>query len=80
MSMFNLSPLSIALLSVIATPVFANTAPSENKPAQQLSTIVVSAAGYEQKLKDAPASVTVITAEDFKSKRINSIADALIDV
>ncbi len=41
---------------------------------------MVSATGYEQKIKDAPASITVITAEDFKNKRINSIADALVDV
>ena len=45
-----------------------------------MSTIVVSAAGYEQKIKDAPASITVLTEEDFKTKRITSIADALADV
>ncbi|WP_252513024.1 TonB-dependent receptor domain-containing protein [Acinetobacter bereziniae] len=53
---------------------------AEVNSAQQLATIVVSAAGYEQKLKDAPASITVITEKDLKDKRINSIADALVDV
>jgi outer membrane receptor for ferrienterochelin and colicins len=38
---------------------------------------VVSAAGFEQDIKNAPATMTVITAEDLKNKRINSIADAL---
>ena len=47
---------------------------------QPLATIVVTAAGFEQKLVDAPASITVITQDDFKNKRINSVADALIDV
>src|SRR5690606_40576627 len=37
-------------------------------------------AGYEQKIKDAPASITVLTEEDFKTKRITSLADALSDV
>lgn len=78
MSKFNLRPISIALLGITTTSAFAN---SEKESAiQQLSTIVVSAAGYEQKLKDAPASITVITAQDLKDKRINSIADALVDV
>ncbi|MDY6523399.1 TonB-dependent receptor [Acinetobacter faecalis] len=78
MSKFKLNPLSIALLGAIATPTFAETT-TENQN-HQLSTIVVSAAGYEQKLKDAPASITVLTEEDFKTKRINSVADALADV
>jgi outer membrane receptor for ferrienterochelin and colicins len=79
MSKFNLHPLSIALLGAMTTTVFAETT-SPNQDVEQLSTIVVSAAGYEQKIKDAPASITVLTAEDFKTKRITSIADALVDV
>ncbi len=80
MSHFKLQPLTLALLAVTSTSVIANTTESEVKNAQQLSTIVVSAAGYEQKIKDAPASITVLTQEDFKTKRINSVADALTDV
>ncbi|MFW2174510.1 TonB-dependent receptor domain-containing protein [Acinetobacter guillouiae] len=78
MSKFNLRPISIALLGITTTSAFANS--KTESATQQLSTIVVSAAGYEQKLKDAPASITVITAQDLKVKRINSIADALVDV
>ncbi|MGE8531146.1 MAG: TonB-dependent receptor plug domain-containing protein, partial [Acinetobacter guillouiae] len=78
MSKFNLRPISIALLGITTTSAFANS--KTESATQQLSTIVVSAAGYEQKLKDAPASITVITAQDLKDKRINSIADALVDV
>lgn len=78
MSKFNLLPISIALLGITTTSAFANS--NTESATQQLSTIVVSAAGYEQKLKDAPASITVITAQDLKDKRINSIADALVDV
>jgi outer membrane receptor for ferrienterochelin and colicins len=79
MRKFNLRPVSIALLGITTSTVYANNN-SEVNSAQQLATIVVSAAGYEQKLKDAPASITVITEKDLKDKRINSIADALVDV
>ncbi len=79
MRKFNLRPVSIALLGITTSTVYANNNAEVNS-AQQLATIVVSAAGYEQKLKDAPASITVITENDLKDKRINSIADALVDV
>ncbi|MEG2359657.1 TonB-dependent receptor domain-containing protein [Acinetobacter sp.] len=80
MSKFNPHPLYAALLGAFAAPsLIANTETAPNQ-AQQLSTIVVSAAGYEQKITDAPASITVLTQEDFKNKRINSVADALVDV
>lgn len=81
MRTFNLRPLSLAILGISASSAFANTTTETTAdPTHQLSTIVVSAAGYEQKIKDAPASITVLTEEDFKTKRITSLADALSDV
>ncbi len=41
---------------------------------------MVSAAGFEQDIKKHLLTMTVITAEDLKNKRINSIADALSDI
>ena len=80
MSKFNLTPLYLALLGTMTSSnVLANTN-TETADTHQLSTIVVSAAGYEQQLKDAPATITVLTTEDFQTKRINSVADALADV
>ena len=79
MAKFNLHPLCLALLGAASTSVFANNS-TDATSTHQLSTIVVSAAGFEQKIKDAPASITVISAEDLKNKRINSVADALVDV
>ena len=79
MAKFNLHPLCLALLGATSTAVFANTS-TDATSTHQLPTIVVSAAGFEQKIKDAPASITVISAEDLKNKRINSVADALVDV
>ena len=80
MSKFNLRPLSFAILGITASSVFANTNTASDSSLHQLSTIVVSAAGFEQDIKNAPATMTVITAEDLKNKRITSIADALVDV
>ena len=80
MSKFNLRPLSLAILSLTATSAFANT-PSENDASvHQLSTIVVSAAGFEQDIKDAPASISIVTKDDIEKKNATSIADLLSDI
>lgn len=68
-------PLAAALF-VASSMVHAQTA----APEQQLQEVVVSASGFEQEIKNAPASITVITKEDLETKRITSIADALSDV
>lgn len=79
MSKFNLRPLSIAILGITSTSVFANTE-TEPSSKHQLATIVVSAAGYEQDIKNAPASISVVTKEDIEKKNATSIADLLSDV
>lgn len=82
MKNFHYSKLNIALLACLSSSVaFAEDIAAQDAPkVHQLETIVVTASGYEQKITDAPASITVITAEDFKTKRITSVADALSDV
>ncbi|KAF0810298.1 TonB-dependent receptor [Alcanivorax sp. S71-1-4] len=42
--------------------------------------VVSTAAGYEQKITDAPASITVISREDLERKRFGNLAEALADV
>jgi len=80
MSKFNLSPLSFALLGAMTTSAFADTTTSENTNTHQLATIVVSASGFEQDIKNAPASISVVTKEDIEKKNATSIADLLSDV
>ncbi|MDE5591527.1 MAG: TonB-dependent receptor [Helicobacter sp.] len=46
----------------------------------RLETSVVSASGFSQDLKDAPASISVVTQEDLQSRPIGDIADAIRDV
>ncbi|MEY0766073.1 MULTISPECIES: TonB-dependent receptor domain-containing protein [Providencia] len=43
-------------------------------------TMVVSASGFSQQLRDAPASVTVITADQLQNKPVRDLADAVKDV
>ena len=58
------SVLGLALLSALATPLAAQAAASADADAQTLDRVVVSAAGFEQKITDAPASISIITAEE----------------
>lgn len=48
--------------------------------ASNLDAIVVTAAGFEKKLVRAPASISVITADDLKRKQFANIAEALGEV
>lgn len=73
---FSLRPLVGAL--VLAFPLSAAIA--QDASTSQLREVVVSASGFEQEVKDAPASITVITREELETKRITNIADALADV
>ncbi|TBU92651.1 TonB-dependent receptor domain-containing protein [Stutzerimonas kirkiae] len=45
-----------------------------------LGPVVVSASGFEQSVKDAPATISVITAEELKKKSYTDITDALKNV
>ncbi|MDM1335811.1 TonB-dependent receptor [Acinetobacter pseudolwoffii] len=80
MHSFSLRPLTLAILGVTTTSVFAETNSTSNVPTTTLSTIVVSAAGFEQDIKNAPASISVVTKEDIEKKNATSIADLLADV
>src|SRR5690554_3504627 len=48
--------------------------------AARLDKMVVSAAGYEQKITDAPASISVITSEDLQKKPYANLLDAVKDI
>jgi len=42
--------------------------------------VVTSASGYEQKITDAPASISVITQEDLQKKSYTNLLDAVDDI
>ncbi|MXP00225.1 TonB-dependent receptor [Altererythrobacter xixiisoli] len=54
-----------------------NAAAAEEAPG---NTIVVTAAGFEQKITDAPASITVVTAEELKQRPYMTLIDAVRDI
>jgi len=51
-----------------------------DQPNSSSNDIVVTAAGYEQKIIDAPASISVLDREELQEKRFGSLAEALQDV
>lgn len=73
------STLSLAVLMGISLAVSANeTAVTAAPPAAaKLQTIVVTAAGYEQDVTKAPASMTVISREELDKREYTDIIDVL---
>lgn len=65
-------------LACAGAPAMAETAPSP--AAVEFDTIVVTAAGHEQKITDAPASISVISREELERKQYGNLAEALGDV
>ncbi|KRW93357.1 ligand-gated channel protein [Paracoccus sp. MKU1] len=70
-----------ALLSLTAlcAPALA-LAQEENTDVVVLDNIVITAAGFEQNIKEAPASISVITAEELQKGNFTSLTDALKEV
>lgn len=69
---FARTALATALLSAGVTAVAQD--------ALILGDTVVSAAGYEQKITEASASVSVVSGEELQKKRVSNLAEALADI
>jgi outer membrane receptor for ferrienterochelin and colicins len=76
------SALALAVVGTMSSLAMANEAEetTKEKEAAQLQTIVVSATGSEQNIADAPASISVITAEELEKKSYSDVTDALKNV
>lgn len=66
---------AVALATVAALPAQAQSGDSA-----RLENIVVTAAGFEQALRDAPASISVVSREELERKRFSNVAEAIADV
>ncbi len=77
MNNFKPQPLALALLSAVSTAAVANTSTTATNSTHALATLVVSAAGYEQKITDAPASISVINKEELEKKPYMTLLDAV---
>lgn len=67
------STLAIVVNIGMVSMVSANAIPDSDN----IEHVVVTATGYEQKLTQAPASISVITAEDLKARSFTSLLDAV---
>lgn len=68
------------LLALATAAVCAHASAQNVSPASTLSEVVVSASGFEQELKQAPASISVVTREELEKKSFRDLAEALQDV
>lgn len=68
------------LLAVTMASVACSAAAQQAQEALDLGQTVVTASGFEQNLRDAPAAITVISQEELKKKSYTDITDALKNV
>lgn len=84
-SRWPLSSLVAALTLIVSTSTVAQQSESEDyrsaerKPRQMMETIVVTAAGKEQLIANAPASISVIDREQLGKRFYRDLTDALTD-
>lgn len=72
--------LAVAVLVLAPQSSFAQIAPGGTADATDLETVVVTAAGFEQKITDAPASISVITREELSKRPYMTLLDAVRDL
>ena len=69
------------LLALAAAALCASAGVSAQVQAQAkestMEEVVVSASGFEQELKDAPASISVVTRKELETKNFRDLAEAL---
>ncbi|NLC21197.1 MAG: TonB-dependent receptor plug domain-containing protein, partial [Halomonadaceae bacterium] len=73
-----LHPRPTALAMAIAAATLTLTAQAQETA--RLENIVVTAAGYEQSLREAPASISVVSREELERKSFSNVAEAIADV
>ena len=67
-------------LGLMAAPAMATEAVFDDQQTTRVSDIVVTAAGYEQKIVDAPASISVVSAEQLAERPYVTLLDAVRDL
>jgi outer membrane receptor for ferrienterochelin and colicins len=65
------------LIALAAAACATATAQTTALPEQTLKEVVVTASGFEQELKAAPASIAVVTREELETKNFRDLAEAL---
>lgn len=65
------------LLALAAAATCASTAAFAQARESTMEEVVVSASGFEQELKNAPASISVVTRQELETKNFRDLAEAL---
>ncbi|WP_149194921.1 TonB-dependent receptor domain-containing protein [Luteimonas suaedae] len=68
------------LLLLAATPAAAERSADAGAATTDLDAVVVTAAGFEQKLTDAPASISIVTHEELTKRPYMTLIDAVRDL
>ncbi|WP_275546192.1 MULTISPECIES: TonB-dependent receptor domain-containing protein [unclassified Pseudomonas] len=68
------------LLAVTLASLACSAVAEEKAEQLELGAVVVTATGFEQSVKDAPAAITVISAEELKKRSYTDVTDALKNV
>ncbi|MFC3460225.1 TonB-dependent receptor domain-containing protein [Massilia haematophila] len=76
-----LSALAAALYGAFLLPAAADASMTSTSGEHgKMATVVVTAAGFEQKIADAPASISVITRAELEKRPFRDLTDALRDL
>ena len=71
----------LSAIAAVMTAAFSGTTVhaqgTASEPVVRLGDVVISAAGFEQEIVQAPASITVITREQLEQQQIRNLADAV---
>ena len=65
------------LLALAAAATCAGPAAFAQARESTMEEVVVSASGFEQELKNAPASISVVTRQELETKNFRDLAEAL---
>ena len=71
---------SLLSLAIGALPFAAHANVGANAAPAAMATVVISASGFEQTIREAPASITVLTREQLEKERFGNLAQALESV
>ena len=78
---FQVRKLALAVASAMLTVTSATVmAQNTEESVHQLQSVVVTAAGHEQDILDAPASISVVTREELEKKSYRDVIDAVKDI
>ena len=64
----------------LATPIVARAQDAAENAVTELEQVVVTASGFEQNVRNAPASITVVTREQLEKGQFRDLTDALRNV